>query len=143
MEKVSVLFVKFFKSKPILWFIKYYNLIVLALFTLGCFIYLFDYSVYKKIYVILIGILGFNLSGLIYIRYVVSRLKFCKWQVLAYLFNVTINILWIILKVISLFVVIKYDTLIMAILSSIFLVYTIKYLIDGRKNSNIFGRYRR
>ena len=79
MEKVTVLFVKFFKSKPILWFIKYYNLIVLALFTIGCFIYLFDYNVYKKIYVILIGILGFNLSGLIYIGYVVSRLKFCKW----------------------------------------------------------------
>jgi hypothetical protein len=143
MDNLTILFVKFFKTKAILWFIKYYNLIVLSLFTIGCFIYLLDYSIYKSIYSILIGILGFNLSGLIYIGYVVSRLKFCKWQMLAYLFNVIINILWMILKIISLFITIKYDTLAMTALSSIFLIYTIKYLIDGRKNNNILNRSRR
>ena len=133
-------FIKIFRNNKILFFIKYYNLIVLILFTIGCFIYLFDYTFYKKIYAILITILGFNLSGLIFNGYVISRLKFCKWQIIAYISNVIINILWFILKILTNFIIIKYDLIIITILSSIFLIYTLKYLIHGRKNNNIFDR---
>lgn len=143
LEKFSLLSLNFFKFKWTLLFIKYYNLIVLTLFTLICFIYLLDYTLYKKVCDILIGILGFNIAGLIYIGYVTFRLKFCNWQILAYFFNVIINILWIFLKILSLFIVFKYDLILLTILSSIFLTYTIKYMINGRENNNIFNKYRK
>lgn len=120
---------KTFKNSIVLWFIKYYNLIVLSLFTIGCFIYLFDIEIYKRLYIVLISLLGFNLSSLIFIGYVVSRLKFCAWQILAYVFNVLINIVWLILKVISTFTIIRYDNIILTILSVIFLSYTLMYYI--------------
>lgn len=128
-NKLSYILNKFFRSNIILWFVKYYNLIILSVFTIGCFIYLFDINIYKSIYVFLVGILGFNLSSLIFVGYVVSRLKFCTWQILAYIFNVLINVIWLILKFLSLFVLIQYDNIIITILSSIFLSYTLVYYI--------------
>ena len=132
-NKISILLNKIFRNNFTLWFIKYYNLIVLILFTLGCFTYLLDYALYKNIYIILISILGFNLSSLIFIGYVVSRLKFCEWQLLAYIFNVLINVLWLVLKLLGLILIIKYDLIIMTIVSTIFLIYTIKYYFTWRR----------
>ena len=133
-------FINIFKNNKILWFIKYYNLIILILFNIGCFIYLFDNELFKKIYILLVSILGFNLSGLIYNGYVLSRLKFCKWQVIAYMSNVIINILWLFLKILSNFYKFKYDLIIITTVSCIFLIYTIRFLINGRKNFNVFEK---
>ena len=135
-------FINIFKNNKILWFIKYYNLIILILFNIGCFIYLFDNELFKKIYILLVSILGFNLSGLIYNGYVLSRLKFCKWQVIAYMSNVIINILWLFLKILSNFYKFKYDLIIITTVSCIFLIYTIRFLINGRKNFNVFEKRR-
>lgn len=132
-NKISRLLDKMFKNNYTLWFIKYYNLIVLILFTLGCFIYLTDYKIFKDLYIIFISILGFNLSGLVFVGYVVSRLKFCEWQILAYVFNVLINILWLVLKILTLFIVIKYDLIIITTLSIIFLIYTLIYYFKWKK----------
>lgn len=134
-NRISILLDKAFKNRFTLWFIKYYNLIVLILFTLGCFTYLLDYSLYKSIYTILIGLLGFNLSSLVFVGYVVSRLKFCQWQILAYVFNVLINITWIVLKLLGLLITIKYDLIIMTVLSTIFLTYTLNYYFKWKKQN--------
>lgn len=134
-NRISILLDKAFKNRFTLWFIKYYNLIVLILFTLGCFTYLLDYPLYKNIYNILIGLLGFNLSSLIFVGYVVSRLKFCQWQILAYVFNVLINIAWLVLKLLGLFLIVKYDLIIMTILSTIFLTYTLNYYFKWKKQN--------
>lgn len=134
-NRISILLNKTFRNNFTLWFIKYYNLIVLILFTLGCFTYLLDYTLYKNIYIILISILGFNLASLIFIGYVVSRLKFCEWQILAYVFNVLINIIWVILKVITMFIIIKYDLIILTVLSTIFLTYTLNYYFKWKKQN--------
>ena len=99
-------------------------------------------ELFKKIYILLVSILGFNLSGLIYNGYVLSRLKFCKWQVIAYMSNVIINILWLFLKILSNFYKFKYDLIIITTVSCIFLIYTIRFLINGRKNFNVFEKRR-
>ena len=132
-SNISILLNKIFKNSLTLWFIKYYNLIVLILFTLGCFIYLLDNNLYKNIYVVLITILGFNVSSLVFIGYVISRLKFCEWQILAYVFNVLINVLWLLLKLLGFIIVVKYDLIIMTTLSLIFLIYTLKYYFKWKE----------
>jgi hypothetical protein len=124
---------KIFDNKYVLWFIQYYNLIVLILYVFGCYIYLFNFEFYQIIYQILIAVLGFNISSQIFIGYLLSRLKFCKWQSIAFLFNVIINITAITLKILSIFFVIKYSVAIMTIMSSVFLTYIIVYLLT-RKN---------
>lgn len=136
------IFINIFKNNKVLWFIKYYNLIILILFNIGCLIYFFDNDLFKKIYIFLVSILGFNLSGLVYNGYVLSRLKFCKWQVIAYISNIIINILWLFLKILSNFYKFKYDLIIITTVSCIFLIYTIRFLINGRKNFNVFKKRR-
>lgn len=126
---------RLFDNKYVLWFIQYYNLIVLILYVFGCYIYLFDFAFYRIIYQILIAILGFNISSQIFIGYLLSRLKFCKWQSLAFLFNVIINLTAVTLKILTIYFVIKYDIIIMTVMSSVFLTYIIVYLIT-RKNKN-------
>lgn len=122
-----------FNNKYVLKFIQYYNLIALITYTLGCYIFLFEYSFYKIIFQILISILGFNLSSQIFVGYLMSRLNFCKWQNLAFLFNLIINILGIILKALSYFFIIKYDLIIMTVICTIFLTYIIIYAITINK----------
>ena len=136
------IFINIFKNNKVLWFIKYYNLIILILFNIGCLIYFFDNDLFKKIYIFLVSILGFNLSGLVYNGYVLSRLKFCKWQVIANISNIIINILWLFLKILSNFYKFKYDLIIITTVSCIFLIYTIRFLINGRKNFNVFKKRR-
>jgi len=136
------IFINVFKNNKVLWFIKYYNLIILILFNIGCLIYFFDNDLFKKIYIFLVSILGFNLSGLVYNGYVLSRLKFCKWQVIAYISNIVINILWLFLKILSNFYKFKYDLIIITTVSCIFLIYTTRFLINGRKNFNVFKKRR-
>jgi hypothetical protein len=126
---------KLFDNKYVLWFIQYYNLIVLILYVLGCYVFLFDYTFYKVIYQILIAILGFNISSQIFIGYLLSRLKFCQWQSIAFLFNVIINLTAFTLKILALYFLIPYDIIIMTVMSSVFLTYIIIYLIT-RKNKN-------
>ena len=136
------IFINVLKNNKVLWFIQYYNLIILILFNIGCLIYFFDNDLFKKIYIFLVSILGFNLSGLVYNGYVLSRLKFCKWQVIAYISNIVINILWLFLKILSNFYKFKYDLIIITTVSCIFLIYTTRFLINGRKNFNVFKKRR-
>lgn len=123
---------KFFRLNIILKFIKYYNLLVLTIFTFGCLIYLLDYSIYINIYNIIISLFGFNLASLVYVGYVTFKLNFCKWQIFAYIFNLIVCLIYIILKMLSYFFIIKYDIFIITILSCIFLVYTLKLFINGK-----------
>lgn len=124
---------KLFNNKYVLKFIQYYSLIALILYTVGCYLYLFDYEVYKMIFQGLIAILGFNLSSQVFVGYLMSRLNFCKWQNLAFLFNLIINILGVILKIVSLFIVVKYDLIIMTVICTILLTYLIVYIITVNK----------
>lgn len=118
-----------FNNKYVLTFIQYYSLIALVLYTLGCYIFLFEHTFYKTIFQILIAVLGFNLSSQVFVGYLMSRLNFCKWQNLAFLFNFTINILGVILKALTFFFTIKYDLIIMTVVCTIFLTYLIIYAI--------------
>lgn len=124
---------KIFDNKYVLKFIQYYNLIVLILYTIGCYVYLFDYKIYVFMYQILIAILGFNISSQIFIGYLMSRLKFCKWQELAFLFNLIINITGTILKILGMFFLIKYDLVIITIMSTVFLTYLLVYILTRKK----------
>jgi energy-converting hydrogenase Eha subunit E len=120
---------KLFNNDYVLKFIKYYNLIMLILYTIGCYIYVFDYEIYKYIYKILVSFLGFNLSSQVFVGYLLSKLKFCKWQSVAFLFNVIINILGISLNLLSNFYKFDYDLLIMTIISTIFTTYILLYIM--------------
>jgi vacuolar-type H+-ATPase subunit I/STV1 len=124
---------KLFNNDYVLKFIKYYNLIMLILYTLGCYIYLFDNETYKYIYKVLISILGFNISSQIFVGYLLSKLKFCRWQILAFIFNFVINILGVGLSLISNFYTIKYDDIAMTVLCTIFTTFTLSYIIWERK----------
>lgn len=126
---------RIFNNKYTLRFIQYYNLIILILYTIGCYIYLIDIDVYKCIYKIFVSILGFNLSSQIFVGYLLSKLKFCKWQTIAFLFNVIINILNVILSILSNFYVLEYDLVVMTILASIFTTYIITYMIFELKKT--------
>lgn len=127
---------KIFNNKYILKFIQYYNLIMLSLYTIGCYIYLMDIETYKYIYKILVSILGFNLSSQIFVGYLLSKLKFCKWQSIAFLFNVIINLLGITFNLLSEFYIIEYDLLIMTVLASIFTTYTLTYFLKDKLKKN-------
>lgn len=121
---------KLFNNKYVLTFIKYYNIIFLVVYTIGCYIFLFKYELYKTIFQILVALFGFNLSSQVFVGYLMSRLNFCAWQNLAFLFNIIINILALILKVIAAFIVIKYDLIAMTVLCTVFVFYLIFYLIS-------------
>lgn len=121
---------KLFNNKYVLTFIKYYNLIFLIIYTIGCYIFLFKFEFYKSIFQILVALFGFNLSSQVFVGYVMSRLNFCKWQNLAFLFNLIINILALILKILGFFFLIKFDLIAMTILCSIFVTYFIFYFIS-------------
>lgn len=126
-----------FNNKFVLKFIQYYNLIMLILYTIGCYIYMYDNETYKYIYKILVSLLGFNLSSQIFVGYLLSKLKFCQWQTIAFLFNVIINILGISINLLSDFYRIDYDLIIMTILSTIFSTYIIMYIIYERSRKRI------
>jgi hypothetical protein len=127
---------KLFNNKYVLTFIKYYNLIFLIVYTIGCYIFLFKFEFYKTIFQILVALFGFNLSSQVFVGYLMSRLNFCEWQNLAFLFNLIINVLALILKVLGVFFVIKYDLIAMTVLCSIFVTYFIFYFISKHLKIN-------
>lgn len=116
---------KIFNNKYVLTFIQYYNLIILSIYTIGCYIYLFEKDSYKSIYDILVALFGFNLSSQVFVGYLLSKLKFCKWQLLAFLFNVIINILGVFFNIIH---HTENDIIIMTILGTVFTVYTVVFM---------------
>lgn len=120
---------KIFNNKYVLKFIQYYNIIMLIVYTFGCYIYLFNIDIYIVLYKILAAVFGFNLSSQIFVGYLLSRLNFCRWQLLAFLFNIIINILGIFFT----FVKIKSDLIIMTVISTIFIAYIILYIIFKKK----------
>lgn len=124
---------KFFNHRYVLKFIQYYNLIMLILYTIGCYIYIFDNETYKYIYKVLVSILGFNLSSQIFVGYLLSKLKFCKWQSMAFLFNVIINIIGITINLLSPFIRFENDLIGMTVLSTIFTTYIIAYMIYTKR----------
>lgn len=118
-----------FNNKYVLKFIQYYNLIMLILYTIGCYVYVYDNETYKYVYRVLVSLLGFNLSSQIFVGYLLSKLKFCQWQTIAFLFNIIINILGILINLTSDFYKFDHDLLVMTVLSTIFTTYTIAYII--------------
>lgn len=127
-----------FNNKYVLKFIQYYNLIMLILYTVGCYVYVYDNEIYKSVYKVLISLLGFNLSSQIFVGYLLSKLKFCQWQTIAFLFNIIINILGISINLLSDFYVIDHDLLAMTVLSTVFTTYTIIYILyEKSKNKSI------
>lgn len=126
---------KIFNNNYTLRFIQYYNLVMLILYTIGCYIYLMDVDFYKHIYKIFVSILGCNLSSQIFVGYLLSRLKFCKWQTLAFLFNIIINILLVAFNLLSEYYVFEYDLIIITILGTVFSTYTITYMIFELKKT--------
>lgn len=117
---------KIFNNKYVLTFIQYYNLIILTVYTLGCYIYLFEKDSYKVIYDVLVALFGFNLSSQIFVGYLLSKLKFCKWQLLAFLFNVIINVLGIFFNIIH---HTDNDIIIMTVLGTVFTTYTVVFMV--------------
>lgn len=126
---------KLFNNKYTLKFIQYYNLIILVLYTIGCYVYLMDVNLYKCIYNALISILGFNISSQIFVGYLLSKLKFCKWQTMAFFFNVVINIITVTLSLLSNYYKFEYDLLAMTILATIFTTYIVAYMIFELKKA--------
>jgi len=125
---------RIFNNKYTLTFIQYYNLILLVLYTIGCYIYLIDIDFYKYIYKIFVSILGCNLASQVFVGYLLSKLKFCKWQLLAFMFNLIINVLVVIFNLLSEYYEIQCDLIIMTLLGTIFSIYTITYMIFELKN---------
>lgn len=126
---------RLFNNKYVLKFIQYYNLVILILYTIGCYIYLTDSHLYKCIYNGFISVLGFNLSSQIFVGYLLSKLKFCKWQTIAFFFNVVINIITVTLSLLSEYYSFKYDLLAMTVLATIFTTYTLSYMIFELKKT--------
>lgn len=126
-----------FNNKYVLKFIQYYNLIMLILYTIGCYIYIYDNETYKYIYKILVSLLGFNLSSQVFVGYLLSKLKFCQWQTIAFLFNIIINILGISINLLSDFYKFDHDLLVMTILSTVFTTYIITYILYERSKRKL------
>lgn len=120
---------KIFHNDYVLKYIKYYNIIMLVIYTLGCYLYMLDNETYKYVYRILVSVFGFNLSSQIFVGYLLSKLKFCEWQSLAFLFNIIINVFGIALNLLSKFYVFDYDLIIMTVLSTIFTTFIFTYII--------------
>lgn len=125
---------KIFNNKYTLKYIQYYNLIILVVYTIGCYLYLFEQEDYKWLYDIFVAIFGFNLSSHIFVGYLLSRLKFCKWQVIAFFFNIAISVIGILFTIIP---PIKNDIAVMTVLATIFSTYTVTYMIFEIKKRNL------
>jgi len=120
---------KFYTNKNVLNFINNYNVIMLIIYTLGCWIYVFNLGLFMFIYGFLVTFFGFNIVSLFFIGFVQSRFKYCDWQVLAFYFNCIIAILYGIIKLISLFIIIKTIPIALAIFCTILSCYVLMYII--------------
>ena len=118
---------KFFGNSSILKIIKYYNLIILVIYVLGSIAFVYDLQTYQSLYKILSAILGFNLFSLIPNGYIVNKFNFCDWSKMAFISNVVICLLELLFSVLEMFIEIKWDVIIMLVISSILLTFTTKY----------------
>lgn len=137
LDKISDRLNKLFNNHKVLSIIKYYNIVILIIYVLGSFAYLFGVEFYKAIHGVLVALLGFNLFSLIPIGYIMSKFNFCQWSRMAYISNIMICLLKLLFSLLEVFKIhVPWDGIIMTVMSSILLTFTLKYLLWNKSLSS-------